>query len=101
MAVTISGARTTSLVPAGDEDGDGQFDSGDIVITRIRITSSGSDPALDVAVTDTLNGLTLDPASVQVTPILAPRPHAVSTAPSYSVGSALRKIDSGPTDRLE
>lgn len=67
MAVNVTATRTTTLF--NDQDGDGQFDPGDIVTTRIRVTNSGSDPALNVTVEDTLNGLTLDPASVKVTPI--------------------------------
>jgi len=67
MAVTVTATRTSTLF--NDQDGDGQFDPGDIITTRIRIVNSGSDPALGVSVTDTLNGVTLDPSSVKVTPI--------------------------------
>ena len=78
MAVIVTATRTTTLFPGGDQDGDGLFDPGDIVTTRIRITVDGvdenangfgDDHALNVSVTDDLNGLTLDPASVRVTPI--------------------------------
>src|SRR5688572_9976571 len=67
MAVNIAGTRTTSLFT--DQDADGVYDPGDVIITKIRITNSGTDPATDVTVTDTLSGVTLVPGSVQVTPI--------------------------------
>ncbi|HEX6377298.1 MAG TPA: Ig-like domain-containing protein [Allosphingosinicella sp.] len=67
MAVNVTATRTSSLFT--DQDGDGVFDPGDIILTRIRITNSGGDPATGVSVTDSLNGVTLVPGSVQVTPI--------------------------------
>jgi hypothetical protein len=67
MAVNVTATRTTTLF--NDQDGDGVFDPGDIVLTRIRITNSGSDPAHGISVTDSLSGVTLVPGSVQVTPI--------------------------------
>jgi hypothetical protein len=67
MAVNVTATRSSTLFT--DNDGDGQYDPGDIVTTRIRITNSGSDPAGAVSVTATTNGLTIDAASVKVTPI--------------------------------
>ncbi|HYE27115.1 MAG TPA: Ig-like domain-containing protein [Allosphingosinicella sp.] len=67
MAVSINATRTSSLF--NDQDGDGVFDPGDILLVRIRITNAGTDPATGISVTDTLNGITLVPGSVQVTPI--------------------------------
>ncbi|HYI40640.1 MAG TPA: Ig-like domain-containing protein, partial [Allosphingosinicella sp.] len=70
MAVNISATRTSTLF--NDQDGDGQFDPGDIITTRIRITVGPGDDALGVTVDATTNGLTidpLDPNAVQVTPI--------------------------------
>ncbi|HET9637578.1 MAG TPA: cadherin-like domain-containing protein, partial [Allosphingosinicella sp.] len=76
MAVNITATRTSTLF--NDQDGDGQFDPGDIITTRIRISVDAvdeenngfaDDDALNVSVTDTLNGVTLDPTSVKVTPI--------------------------------
>jgi hypothetical protein len=64
MALTVT--RSTTLF--NDQDTDGQFDFGDTVLTKIRI-SNGATPATNVSVTDTLNGVTLVPGSVQVTPI--------------------------------
>jgi len=65
MAVSLV-TRSSTLFD--DKDGDGQFDPGDVVLTRIRITN-GATPTTNVSVTDTLNGVTLVPDSVQVTPI--------------------------------
>src|SRR5436853_6005815 len=65
MAITAT--RTSTLF--NDQDGDGQFDPGDIVLTRIRINNSGPSPVTGITVTDTLAGVTLDPTSVQITPI--------------------------------
>jgi hypothetical protein len=70
MAVNITATRTSSLFT--DQDGDGQFDTGDIITTRIRITVAAGDDALGVTVNATTNGLTvdpLDPEAVRVTPI--------------------------------
>ncbi|MGZ8420168.1 MAG: beta strand repeat-containing protein, partial [Allosphingosinicella sp.] len=70
MAVNITASRTSSLFT--DQDGDGQFDPGDIITTRIRITVGPGDDALGVTVNATTDGLTvdpLDPEAVQVTPI--------------------------------
>ena len=67
MAVNITATRSSTLFT--DQDLDGQFDPGDVVLTRIRITNSGSDPATGISVTDSLSGVTLVPGSVQVTPI--------------------------------
>ncbi|HEY5720975.1 MAG TPA: tandem-95 repeat protein [Allosphingosinicella sp.] len=67
MAVNITATRNSTLF--NDQDGDGIFDPGDVILTRIRITNSGTDPATGISVTDTLSGVTLVPGSVQVTPI--------------------------------
>ena len=67
MAVNISATRTSTLF--NDLDGDGVFDPGDVILTKIRITNAGTDPATGISVTDTLSGVTLVPGSVQVTPI--------------------------------
>src|SRR4051812_26194102 len=67
MAVNLTATRTTSLFT--DNDGDGVIDTGDIVLTRIRITNIGSTEATGISVTDTLSGVTLVGGSVQVTPI--------------------------------
>jgi hypothetical protein len=70
MAVNITATRTSTLF--NDQDGDGQFDPGDIITTRIRITVGPGDDALGVTVNATTSGLTvdaLDPEAVQVTPI--------------------------------
>jgi hypothetical protein len=55
-----------------DHDGDGQFDPGDVITTRIRVTVSPGDDAQAVQVTVTTDGLTVDgtdPNAVQITPI--------------------------------
>ncbi|MEA3008920.1 MAG: hypothetical protein QOJ91_612, partial [Sphingomonadales bacterium] len=70
MAVNITATRTSTLF--NDQDGDGQFDPGDVIITRIRVAVGAGDDALGVTVNATTNGLTvnsLDPEAVQVTPI--------------------------------
>ncbi|MGA9581482.1 MAG: Ig-like domain-containing protein [Allosphingosinicella sp.] len=70
MAVNITATRTSTLFD--DKDLDGQFDPGDIITTRIRITVGSGDDALGVQVNATTNGLTVDagdPEAVQVTPI--------------------------------
>ncbi|HEY0414266.1 MAG TPA: Ig-like domain-containing protein [Allosphingosinicella sp.] len=72
MAVSLTVTRTTTLfsAPGSDADGDGQMDPGDRLITHILIVQNpGSTDALGVQVTDTLNGQTLLPGTVQVTPI--------------------------------
>jgi hypothetical protein len=69
MAATLTVTRTTQLKVGGDQDNDGLFDPGDIVTIRLRITNTGPDEAQNVSVTDTLNGLTLDPATIKATPI--------------------------------
>jgi hypothetical protein len=65
MAITAT--RTSTLF--NDQDGDGQFDPGDIILTQIRITNTGPGPVTGITVTDNLTGVTLDPSSVQVGPI--------------------------------
>jgi hypothetical protein len=67
MAVNITATRTSTLF--NDQDGDGVFDPGDVILTRIRITNSGTTDATGISVTDTLSGVTLVAGSVQVTPI--------------------------------
>src|SRR5688572_17999084 len=67
MAVNISATRTSSLFT--DNDGDGAFDPGEVLLIKIRITVGVGDDPLAVEVTDTLNGLTLVGGSVMVTPI--------------------------------
>ena len=76
MAVNITATRTSTLF--SDLDSDGQFDPGDIITTRIRITVDGTDEesngrgddnALGVEVTAEIDGLTLVPDSIMVTPI--------------------------------
>jgi hypothetical protein len=67
MAVNITATRTSTLF--NDQDGDGLFDPGDVVLTRIRITNLGTTDATGISVTDTLSGVTLVPGSVEVTPI--------------------------------
>ncbi|HYW14845.1 MAG TPA: tandem-95 repeat protein, partial [Allosphingosinicella sp.] len=70
MAVNITATRSSTLF--NDQDGDGQFDPGDIVTTRIRITVGPGDNAEGVTVNATTNGLTVDSNdsnAVQVTPI--------------------------------
>ena len=76
MAVNFSATRTSTLF--NDVDLDGQFDPGDTILTRIRITIDGTDEnnngfgddaATGVSVTDSLTGVTLVAGSVQVTPI--------------------------------
>jgi hypothetical protein len=67
MAVNITATRTSSLF--NDQDGDGVFDTGDIVLTKIRVTNAGTTDATGISVTDSLNGVTLVPGSVEVTPI--------------------------------
>jgi hypothetical protein len=67
MAVNITATRSSTLFT--DQDGDGVFDPGDVVLTRIRITNLGTTDATGISVTDSLSGVTLVPGSVQVTPI--------------------------------
>ncbi|HEX8480279.1 MAG TPA: Ig-like domain-containing protein, partial [Allosphingosinicella sp.] len=86
MAVTITATRTSSLFT--DQDGDGQFDPGDVITTRIRITNSGSDPATSVSVTDTLSGLTLSPGSVKVTPIAYDDAFSLTGNTPITIGAA-------------
>ncbi|HEX2763965.1 MAG TPA: Ig-like domain-containing protein [Allosphingosinicella sp.] len=64
MALTVT--RSTTLF--NDLDGDSAFDPGEIVLTKIRLTNGGT-PVTNVSVTDTLNGVTVVPGSVKVTPI--------------------------------
>ncbi|HEX8571752.1 MAG TPA: cadherin-like domain-containing protein [Allosphingosinicella sp.] len=69
MAAIITATRSSLFAPGGDQDGDGIFDPGDIILTRIRITNSGDAPASGISVEDSLNGVTLDGTSIQITPI--------------------------------
>jgi len=67
MPVNLTATRTSSLF--NDQDSDGVFDPGDTILVRIRTTNSGTTDATGVTVEDELDGLTLVPGSVQVTPI--------------------------------
>ena len=67
MAAIITATRTSTLFT--DQDSDGLFDPGDVIITRIRITNSGDAPANSITTEDTLSGVTIDGTSVQITPI--------------------------------
>jgi hypothetical protein len=86
MAVNISATRTSTLF--NDQDGDGVFDPGDVVLTRIRITNSGGDPATGISVTDSLNGVTLVPGSVKVTPIAYDDAYGLTGNTPITIGAA-------------
>ncbi|MEG3181828.1 cadherin-like domain-containing protein [Sphingomonas sp. LT1P40] len=67
MAVSIT-VNTTDEI-RNDVDGDGVADAGDTIETTIVIENSGDTDALNVAISDALDGLTIDPDSVTITPI--------------------------------
>jgi hypothetical protein len=67
MAV-VTVTRTTALF--NDQDGDGYIDPGDTLITHIRLINPPGSPNITAAnFQDNLNGVTLVPGTVTVTPI--------------------------------
>ncbi|RYD30010.1 MAG: DUF11 domain-containing protein, partial [Sphingomonadales bacterium] len=69
MAVSLDVDTDVVLDLGTDTDSDGVADAGETVQGTITITNTGDTGALDVVVADTLNGLTVVPGSVTVTPI--------------------------------
>ncbi|RYD66790.1 MAG: hypothetical protein EOP58_04695, partial [Sphingomonadales bacterium] len=69
MAVSLDVSSDVTLDIVSDTDNDGVADAGETVRGVITITHTGSTDALGVAVADTLDGLSLVPGSVTITPI--------------------------------
>ncbi|MBV8685614.1 MAG: tandem-95 repeat protein [Alphaproteobacteria bacterium] len=65
MTVTVT--RTTTLF--NDVDGDGKADPNDTLLTHILIQNTDPTTLQNLQVTDTQNGITIDPLSVKITPI--------------------------------
>ena len=66
MPVNISATASSTL---DDTDTDGVADPGEVLHNTIRVVNNGDTDALNVTVTDPLNGSTIDAGSVQITPI--------------------------------
>ena len=66
MPVDISATFSSTLV---DTDADGVADPGEVLHNTIRVVNNGDTDALNVTVTDPLNGSTIDAGSVQITPV--------------------------------
>ena len=67
MAVTLNANIVDQLLI--DADNDGVVDPGDTIQTSVTIVNSGDTDALNVSISDTLNGLSVVPGSVKITPI--------------------------------
>ena len=60
---------TTSQFLLTDNDGDGQYDPGDLIQNVLTITNTGGLPATGLSFTDTLSGSTLVAGSVKISPV--------------------------------
>jgi hypothetical protein len=67
MAVIVT--RTSIFAAGGDQDGDGRIDPGDTLLTHIRLTNNNGTPITAANFQDSLNGVTIVPGSITVTPI--------------------------------
>src|SRR3954469_17454067 len=67
MAVIVT--RTSIFAAGGDQDGDGRIDPGDTLLTHIRLTNTNGTPITAANFQDSLNGVTIVPGTITVTPI--------------------------------